>query len=139
MRYWEQIWGFVTGIASVIRDIGSALFGGGSSDRQRSTLPQFQSGGIVPGAIGEPLLAVVHGGELIVPAPIVTGAQAPSAISPAQSNVSVTNNMGDINITLTRPVDDPEYVASEVNQAVASAFERESIRIADSVSDRIST
>ncbi len=30
-------------------------------------LPGFQSGGIVPGAIGAPQLAVVHGGETIIP------------------------------------------------------------------------
>jgi len=33
----------------------------------RGYLPHFQEGGIVPGAIGQPQLAVVHGGEQVVP------------------------------------------------------------------------
>jgi len=31
------------------------------------TVPGFQAGGIIPGAIGEPRLVVAHGGESIVP------------------------------------------------------------------------
>jgi hypothetical protein len=33
-----------------------------------SALPAFAHGGVVPGAMGEPQLAVVHGGEEVVPA-----------------------------------------------------------------------
>lgn len=33
---------------------------------QAGTLPGFAAGGIVPGAIGEPMVAVVHGGERII-------------------------------------------------------------------------
>ena len=45
--------------------IGQAISAGGD-------LLGFQDGGIVPGAIGAPQLAVVHGGELVTPAPQVS-------------------------------------------------------------------
>ena len=40
-----------------------------------SNLPGFASGGVVPGPLGAPQLAVVHGGETIIPAgrPRTTG------------------------------------------------------------------
>ncbi len=42
--------------------------GRGSRGRGRFTVPGFQEGGIVPGPVGQPQLAVVHGGETVIPA-----------------------------------------------------------------------
>ncbi len=36
-------------------------------------LPGFQAGGIVPGPVGQPQLAVVHGGEMIIPREVMFG------------------------------------------------------------------
>ncbi len=52
-----------SGITSIISGIGS-LFGGQMTNFE---MPSFASGGIVPGGIGQPQLAMVHGGETIIP------------------------------------------------------------------------
>lgn len=36
-------------------------------------IPGFQSGGIVPGPVGAPRLAVVHGGEMVIPSEVMFG------------------------------------------------------------------
>jgi len=45
-----------------------------------SLAPGFQSGGIVPGPIGQPMLALVHGGERITPAASAGGGQPISVV-----------------------------------------------------------
>ena len=91
VKYWEEIWGFVSNIAGVVGSIAGSLFGGGN----RSEVPSFQEGGIVPGERDEPVLAVLHGGELVVPAPAVPrfagGASRPS-LQFGDINISVTAN-----------------------------------------------
>ncbi len=47
---------------------GESRRGRGSRGRGRFTVPGFQEGGTVPGPIGQPQLAVVHGGETVIPA-----------------------------------------------------------------------
>lgn len=50
--------------------------------------PQFANGGIVPGALGQPMLAVVHGGETVTPA---SGMRAAGAGGP-NITVNITGN-----------------------------------------------
>ena len=52
--------------------------GGGSAN-----FGSYSSGGVVPGAIGQPQLAIVHGGETIIPA---------------------NESMGNVSINFTQPV-----------------------------------
>ena len=48
---------------------GGLTFGGGSFGvAQIPEIPTFARGGIVPGTLGAPTLAVVHGGERVIPA-----------------------------------------------------------------------
>jgi len=59
--------GIISGITSAISDVWSGItnfFG---------SLPFFQEGGVVSGQPNEPQLAVVHGGETIIPAGQTTG------------------------------------------------------------------
>ena len=53
-----------------IDEYSSSGSGGGGSSSKSTPQPAFSaaSGGIVPGAIGQPVLATVHGGETIIPA-----------------------------------------------------------------------
>jgi len=37
----------------------------------RQALPTFATGGLVPGAVGAPLMALVHGGEVVLPVDLV--------------------------------------------------------------------
>ena len=115
--YWEQIWGFVRDVANTIRSIGSTIFGGGGSNQ----VPGFQDGGIVPGRIGEPLAAIVHGGELIVPAPAV------SRYREGGSRLSV----GDINVNMTfnGGVANAEEIGDIVAVRVRTELEREMRKI----------
>ncbi len=41
---------------------------GGLFSKLRSIIPFFDKGGVVPGAMGQPVPAVVHGGETVIPA-----------------------------------------------------------------------
>lgn len=51
-------------LASVAGSVGSAV---SSAIKGPYKIPGFAEGGTVPGAIGAPLLAVVHGGERVIP------------------------------------------------------------------------
>lgn len=50
------------GLANAAIGAARGFFSGGSE------IPQFASGGVVPGPVGQPRMAVVHGGETITPA-----------------------------------------------------------------------
>lgn len=52
-----------SGISNGVSSLGSSIAGGAKS----LGIPGFADGGIVPGAIGAPMLAVVHGGERVIP------------------------------------------------------------------------
>jgi chemotaxis protein histidine kinase CheA len=49
--------------------LGGATFEGGFDVPLLPALPHFADGGTVPGQLGQPVLAVVHGGEEVTPAP----------------------------------------------------------------------
>lgn len=76
LRTLKAIFDAITGVLSeiifkfmqlidVAARAGSAIKSGFS--KAVGWLPGFQSGGIVPGAVGQPQMAVVHGGETITP------------------------------------------------------------------------
>jgi len=49
-------------------DLGGAVTGStGGSTNSAGMFPHFAAGGVVPGPIGAPMLAVVHGGETVTP------------------------------------------------------------------------
>ena len=97
-------------IASVIPDwIVKVLKGGISIGRSIGRILGFAQGGIVPGPIGKPTLAVVHGGETITP--------------PGESKVfspSIT-----INATISSDYD-VRRLAEELKRYWVSDFERAS-------------
>jgi hypothetical protein len=64
-------------------------------------LPKFDSGGLVPGPPGSPMLAVVHGGETVIPA-----------------NTSVNGGGGTANITINVNGGDPQAVVNALRQYV---------------------
>jgi hypothetical protein len=58
-------------ILSVLGAVGGGIFGGAGVNQAQ--FASFQHGGIVPGPIGQPRLAMVHGGEMVVPSDEVDG------------------------------------------------------------------
>lgn len=79
----QDIWNKIVGL---VKNPGSALgaIGGILHDLK---IPGFAEGGIVPGAIGAPMLAIVHGGEKVIP-----------NNSNSSSNSSVVINFGDVSV-----------------------------------------
>lgn len=69
---WEFIRDLPGRVASALKRlpgiIAGAIPGGGIFGSIIDKLPGFAMGGVVPGAVGAPQLAVVHGGETITPA-----------------------------------------------------------------------
>jgi hypothetical protein len=51
----------------VRRERYDKIYGSGSYDKKMGTVKGYASGGVVPGAKGEAQLAVVHGGERVIP------------------------------------------------------------------------
>ena len=59
----------VKGVAEGAKEkIGGAFSGGWRGEKNIKGIPFFQEGGVVPGPVGEPTPAIVHGGETIIPA-----------------------------------------------------------------------
>lgn len=60
----------IRGVKGAIGGLGSAVLnaipGGGVVQNLVSKIPGFATGGVVPGALGAPMLAVVHGGEEVL-------------------------------------------------------------------------
>jgi hypothetical protein len=91
-------WGFdYSGPTPGSDESGIPSWGAGGPD-----LPSYDVGGIVPGPIGKPQLAVVHGGEKITPA------------GKAQGDVKVEINIYDAT--------DPNKVGAIVEQRIKSVF-----------------
>ena len=69
---WDGFTGTLDGALGIIDTIGSGIGKIASSpgnlwDAATDWIPGFQRGGIVPGPIGSPVPAIVHGGERIIP------------------------------------------------------------------------
>lgn len=63
----EQAFNKIRAFASEFFSNPISTIGSGLKSLGKVILPGFQEGGIVPGALGMPTLAVVHGGETILP------------------------------------------------------------------------
>lgn len=57
----EGVIGAISSLINKAQELASKITGG-------LRIPHFQSGGVVPGPIGAPQMAVVHGGEEVIPA-----------------------------------------------------------------------
>lgn len=88
-------------------NVGSTL--SSFSSAAHSVLPSFDVGGVVPGAKGAPMLAVVHGGEYVVP----NGVGGASGIS-----VTITGNTISSNIDVRNLAD---QVGREIMRALRNA------------------
>ena len=130
-------------VADAIRDIpglgGAIKVFTGIADR----IP-FAKGGIVPGPLGKPLLATVHGGEMVIPASarqvmldmfegFKLGAAGLPTPSPGAATIyrqSINNRptvnfSGGINITInTSPGADSTEIAEDVAQNIADAVDK---------------
>ncbi len=108
----------------------------GVASKLRAGIPNFAIGGIVPGPLGRPLLATVHGGEMVLPvgasrvlAQMLKGFQlGPSALPQAPPGYgqmyrsSVTNRT--VNININEPIviqtqaTDAKGIAQELGEAI---------------------
>jgi len=89
----------VAGLVSAIRGIPSRIPNPFSSWRMpKLNIPGFASGGIVPGPVGTPQLAVVHGGEEVR--------------TPAQQRGGSAG--GSVTINVSAPLGDPQAIASHI-------------------------
>lgn len=70
----------------------------------KGLLPEFEKGGIVPGARGEPQLIVAHGGELVIPADEV-GPRVSFALEDALGTGAQIVNQNSYNIYGLQPAD----------------------------------
>ena len=108
----------------------------GVASKLRAGIPNFAIGGIVPGPLGRPLLATVHGGEMVLPvgasrviAQMLEGFRlGPAALPQAPYHYgqmyrsSVTNRT--VNINITEPIviqtqaTDAKGIAQELHEAI---------------------
>ena len=108
----------------------------GVASKLRAGIPNFAIGGIVPGPLGRPLLATVHGGEMVLPvgvsnvlAQMLEGFRlGPAALPQAPYHYgqmyrsSVTNRT--VNINITEPIviqtqaTDAKGIAQEIGEAI---------------------
>ncbi len=130
-------------VADAIRDIpglgGAIKVFTGIADK----IGLYAKGGIVPGPTGRPMLATVHGGEMVIPASarqvmldmfegFKLGAAGLPTPSPGAATIyrqSINNrptvNMGDITINITTaPGADSGEIAEDVAQNIADAVDK---------------
>lgn len=66
---WESLNSLISQVSTLgVGGFAAQLRGEASGIARYLGIPGFQSGGVVPGQIGAPQLAVVHGGEMVLPA-----------------------------------------------------------------------
>lgn len=102
--------------------IGS-ISSGGASRQRFGGIPEFDEGGRVPGPVGSPQLAVVHGGETITP-PQQTSFQMAAPVIPSQElNVNMS---GGFNITGDGQADETilQAAATEMTENLKIAVRR---------------
>ena len=79
---WQSIWDFILGVwekikapieavTGFVKGVGGTIVGG-----VQAVVPGYQQGGLVPGALGKPLLSMLHGGELVLPQPLASNLRA---------------------------------------------------------------
>ena len=67
---WQAVVDFIMDKFNMVKELPGKLLDaipGGGLIRQATGLLDFAEGGIVPGPLGRPLLATVHGGEMVLP------------------------------------------------------------------------
>ena len=67
---WQAVVDFIMDKFNMVKELPGKLLDaipGGGLIRQAAGLLRFAEGGIVPGPLGRPLLATVHGGEMVLP------------------------------------------------------------------------
>ena len=113
------------------------------ASKLRAGIPNFAIGGIVPGPTGRPMLATVHGGEMIIPPSVgqmlldmfqgfklgAAGLPTPPPGAGTMYRQSINNrptvNMGDITINITTsPGADSTEIAEDVAQNIADAVDK---------------
>ena len=141
---WQSIWDFILGVwekikapieavTGFVKGVGGTIVGG-----VQAVVPGYQQGGLVPGALGKPLLSMLHGGELVLPQPLASnlraigqgydltpiipgydygrGGGAPRTVH--EDNRTI-NNIGDIAIVINpAPGQNAEEIAREVKKAL---------------------
>lgn len=114
IKYREQIIAIVQGLVDKIKEIWPESFndflgGVGSAVAKVGNVAGFAEGGVVPGPVGQPRAAVVHGGEAIFPPHALQQlAMGPAALAPAlpppapvfAAGAGRSVTVGDINITI---------------------------------------
>tara|TARA_Y100000310_G_scaffold317716_1_gene370917 strand:- start:89 stop:430 length:342 start_codon:yes stop_codon:yes gene_type:complete len=78
----------VTLVALMVRNLETAF--GAIPQQLRHLIPEFAGGGIVPGSVGQASLAVVHGGEQIIP--VGAGARGGRSVTFAPQ-IRITDNV----------------------------------------------
>ena len=91
-------------------------FGGKSISAPQ--IPEFAKGGMVPGPVGAPMLAIVHGGEQILRPPQVAGTAGQASAGGDTYNVTINGLIG------RDKQDVLEFLARELPRAAASQARR---------------
>ena len=142
---WRAVVDFIVDKFNMVKDLPGQLLDaipGGGLIRQAAGLLGFSEGGIVPGPLGKPHLAMLHGGEMVLPveatnvlARMMNGfAAGPNAILPvapagaASSTMETTNRSvsieisGPININVPEGADGRE-IAQSFREALRDELE----------------
>ena len=136
---WQAVVDFIMDKFNMVKELPGKLLDaipGGGLIRQATGLLGFAEGGIVPGPLGRPLLATVHGGEMVLPvgasrviAQMLEGFRlGPAALPQAPYHYgqmyrsSVTNRT--VNINMNEPIviqtqaTDAKGIAQELGEAI---------------------
>ena len=136
---WQAVVDFIMDKFNMVKELPGKLLDaipGGGLIRQATGLLGFAEGGIVPGPLGRPLLATVHGGEMVLPpgasnvlAQMLEGFRlGPAALPQAPYHYgqmyrsSVTNRT--VNINMNEPIviqtqaTDAKGIAQEIGEAM---------------------
>lgn len=99
----EKVWGKISGIfdkitgaiSKITGGIGSIFSNPGKAGSDFAKLLGFDQGGWVPGAAGAPMVAIVHGGELVLSRDMLAGrAATPIRVGAAPAAVRSSNGGG---------------------------------------------
>ena len=133
--YWDNVTSAINRAWQAIRRLANILpfvnLGDTDASIRASSdfgVASFQRGGIVPGPVGAPMPAVVHGGELIVPAHQVMQDARASEIGRSSS---VSYNFASGSVIINTQATDAEGIADEIERELG----RRSRAMARSVAD----
>ena len=132
ITYWDNVTDAVNRAWHAIRRIAGILPFVDAPGAMPSTsgIASFADGGIVPGPIGAPMPALVHGGELIVPAHQVM--RETEAIR-AGNRVSNTTNYQISNLTINTQATDAEGLVDAIEVELNRRNRASALNVADEV------